>query len=494
MVTIEKINYYKPHWHDNELSFVMILSGSIEAHITHDKYLMSSGDILIICPKDVHSFIKTEEDNLVLFIRLNCKLLESEFPDIQNWKLIGNPETEKQNHEDFERLRFLIIGTALDQSTEKTLIRFTHDNFLFSKFIQRKQSIYDSTLENFLRLDDYIKQKLSEPITIGDAAEYIGLSLYETAKMIKSLTKMEFSDYLNYLRCITVERLLVSSDLPLDKISKSCGFLNIKILNSCFKKLYGCTPEKLRQNNDSIFPEGALSSIDKYDISGLKIKALLRSYIKSDARTIKLDMNKLPLGMEFMVPPLGIADSLLDTDNCKNIPQFIDNLLEKKQKTVKQTDYAGHKVFHGDCGLSTNCGIKKPVFHIYEFLTPVNKIIIKEEGIAIGLYRNGIRILIFPSKYDDNRKRNEVFRILISSIEHDCIIKYMTIDKNNGNPHEHWKELGSPAKLNKDIEELLILHAIPRLKLQMHHNQSNLELNIVKPDTGVILIDISPFD
>ncbi|MDC7226837.1 MAG: hypothetical protein PQJ61_08725 [Spirochaetales bacterium] len=47
MISIEKIVFYTPQWHDEMLEFAMLLSGSVDVFIGCASYRMLRGNILL---------------------------------------------------------------------------------------------------------------------------------------------------------------------------------------------------------------------------------------------------------------------------------------------------------------------------------------------------------------------------------------------------------------------------------------------------------------
>lgn len=497
MISIEKINYYKPHWHDEMLEFAMVLSGSIDATIGCDNYRMKEGNILLIGTEDVHSFRKTEDENLLLFIRFDCRLLEKDFPGIAKWNLICDPSVEKSSGTDFDRLRFLMADTVMakahglkDNSKEQSLLKFCRDTFLSTNLLLRKQDVTPAQMETFQKLALYIERNYINPVTLSDVAEYINYSFNHTSVIIKQITGMNFTDYLAHIRCLAAERLLVSTEKTILDIALECGFSDARALGKYFKNWYGVTPGEFREQIERDFTETGLSSFTETEFNNHEIMLKLDAHLKSETRTIILDMKNLPAGELFKPPVLGQPLKHYNSDGSDAVPRLLAGILDGRIKYLKQTDDQGPAVFHGDCGLSANSGIKKAVFYAWDFLSRFKSLIIKEEGIAAGIYEEGIRIILFPPPGTGAEKKFGIIKFIFNSVSDDYIISRYNIDRVHGSSYHLWKELDSPPSLTEELENQIVRHSLPELDFTVIKNRGSFEIIENLPDEGAVMIEI----
>jgi len=498
MISIERVEYYKSHWHDEMLEFAMVLEGSIDVNIGCDSYRMKEGNILLIGTEDVHSFRKTDDANSVLFTRFDCRLLEKDFPGIINWNLIGDPAVEESAEQDFGRLRFLIADLALaetdgnDTSQETSrLLNYCRDAFLSTNLLLRKQNVSAEQMEIFNKLALYIQKSYTKTVTLGDVADYINYSFNYTSSIIKQITGMNFTDYLNHIRVLAAERMLISTDKNIIDIALECGFNDARAMGRYFKNWYKLPPGEYRTENNRRFPETSLSSFTEIEFNDAEIQKKLKSYINSSQRIISIDFDKHSGGEMFKPPVLGLDPYIINTDVCGTLPRLSKGILDGSIKTLKQTDDDGRTVFHGDCGLSTHSGIKKPAFYLYEFISEFKSILIREESICLAASDSGFMILLYPAEEIDPAAHREIVRFLFKSVKHNYIIKRITLNCNRGNPYRLWDKLGSPPKLSAEFEELIIKHSVPDLDFSIVRNRDTFELNEELPQEGVVMIELN---
>ena len=102
-------------------------------------------------------------------------------------------------------------------------------------------------------------------ITFADAVRYSGYSPSHFSKMFKSLSGMNFSEYLNVIK---VEKaiLLLREDptLAMTSVAVKCGFSTIRNFNRVFKKITGYSPSALPR--DFIIDVGLhVSKTERFD-------------------------------------------------------------------------------------------------------------------------------------------------------------------------------------------------------------------------------------
>ena len=80
-------------------------------------------------------------------------------------------------------------------------------------------------------------------------ATAIGTNRTYLARSIKSATGMTFSEYITTLRTSYADKLLTTSDEPLDLIGTLVGFRSKSAYYRAFSAAYGCSPSEYRKNS-----------------------------------------------------------------------------------------------------------------------------------------------------------------------------------------------------------------------------------------------------
>lgn len=98
-----------------------------------------------------------------------------------------------------------------------------------------------------MRAAEYIRFNYSQPITVEDIADYIGVSRSHLYRSFLEHFSVSPKDYLSAVRISAACDLLSRTDLSVGTIANSVGFSNQLYFSTAFKKLRGMTPTQYRQ-------------------------------------------------------------------------------------------------------------------------------------------------------------------------------------------------------------------------------------------------------
>ena len=492
MIRVERIDYCKPHWHERGIELAMVLSGEIESRIGCDSYLMKPGNILLIGTEDVHSFRKTEADNLILFISYDCRKWKAEFPEMPSWNLVGDPAVQQQSEEDFRILRNLVCKAALSdqENTHSLLLSFCRDSFLSTNLLLRKRDISSAQTAVFQKLTEYIESNYRNPITLGEIASSINYSFNHASLVIKQITGMNFTGYLNHIRCLAAERMLVSTDRTIMETALECGFSDARALGRYFRHWYGSTPGEFRRMLKQDFPLPDLQNVTPVDRRSARVISLLRSLIISECTEITAEEKSDDREKPFLPPAAdqqggGFGDGGVDT-----LKPLIEDGFAGRLPRLKHSDDISERLFSG-CGLHTSDGIKKASGYLFDFISGYRSILRKEAGLILGRSSEGLLLLIYNPAQSKTGDISRSLRIILKMKGKKHLIKRMTIDNIHGNPHRLWRELGSPAALRPEERQLINDHSIPRLDFRIISG-TEIELHEYHPACGTVMISITP--
>jgi AraC-like DNA-binding protein len=135
---------------------------------------------------------------------------------------------------------------SIDQLREKILkaageicSRIKQSNF-------RKEAILSSSLIS------YIDKNISNPmLNLSIAASEFGLSDNAAGALIYKVLGRSFFDYLNSRRMEKAHALIIESKIPINDISRQCGFALTNSFYKAFKRRFGCSPSVLRTRDDA---------------------------------------------------------------------------------------------------------------------------------------------------------------------------------------------------------------------------------------------------
>lgn len=255
------------HWHP----FVEILLSRCdnnEITINFTKHILKINDLIILYPGDLHSLDHVTEDAYLL-VQFPLDLL-STMSELNNiFSLLSQYHCIKYDAYNINTDRMtLIIKEIIEIYFTKTLFGEVRIySLLLDFFVKLGQYCLEDKKEGFS--DDvnaeykstrlmaeaclYISQNCTEPLTLDDISQYMGISKSHFAHLFKKYTNMTFIDFLTTERIKRTETLISNSNLHITDIAFDSGFSSISSFNRAFKKIKGISPREFRETFNSSF-------------------------------------------------------------------------------------------------------------------------------------------------------------------------------------------------------------------------------------------------
>ena len=101
---------------------------------------------------------------------------------------------------------------------------------------------------HFKSASEYIAAHYCEDIDRDNVASHLGMEPSSFSRFFRRVSGQKFNDYLNVIRIREAAKMLAARRrLPIATISKSCGYSNLSVFNSQFRKRLGMTPRDYRR-------------------------------------------------------------------------------------------------------------------------------------------------------------------------------------------------------------------------------------------------------
>lgn len=101
------------------------------------------------------------------------------------------------------------------------------------------------------RVQDYIMEHLSEPITREELARHVHLNPAYLSRLFKRKAGQSITDYILYVRMSQAKDLIATSTLPISDVAKTFGYYNFSHFSKMFRKVYHVSPQQYRQQSVS---------------------------------------------------------------------------------------------------------------------------------------------------------------------------------------------------------------------------------------------------
>lgn len=254
------------HFHDH-IELIYVVASGIKATINKQEYDLSSGDLLVIIPGDVHSYT-TNENSKIISIESSSNFLFSQI--LTNTDLHYSMPYMLSKIEGARVFKADVIDdTNIPKDIYSVVEEYTNKNnfyklairgyltnialFVFRRWDALKNATRnletDKDKSGVNRLSGVLKaidENYMKDISVAEMAKVAGMSYSFFSRFFKSTMKLTFSEYLNSIRIQEAEKLLIDSDLSISEIGEAVGFSNTSYFIAQFKKQLHITPKKYK--------------------------------------------------------------------------------------------------------------------------------------------------------------------------------------------------------------------------------------------------------
>lgn len=247
------------HWHKC-IEILYVVEGRLGIRIDHEKTILTSGQPILINSKEMHSTyqIEPEENVKYLVVLLSIDYLKKYHDNMEN--VVFNIEKSGNYNTEIVSALREIAKSFEDKNpmyelytTEKLLTIY---RVLMSECLQMKElhntEQDDKNFQYARTAIEYIGVHYTEKITLGDVADYIGLSKSYFARYFKKVTKKTFLEYLNSLRLEHGLNDMIVDGKTVTQAAFDNGFSDVKAFISVCKKNFDCTPGYYAKKNGNI--------------------------------------------------------------------------------------------------------------------------------------------------------------------------------------------------------------------------------------------------
>lgn len=253
------------HWH-SEVEIIVIKKGCGFVTVDLKKQKVTIGDIIFICPGQLHS-IEQDGSNFMEYENILFKkelLISSEYDlcakhfilPLINGKIPFATffTSVLPYYNDIKNcIKEIDILCCEKKEGYQLLLKSILFRLIFiiishKENIEITNNIQTKSLEKLKYILKYVEENYNKHITIEEISKLTFYSKSHFMKFFKSHIGTGFIDYLNNYRLMMAEQMIKTSDLSITEIAQINGFDNISYFNRIFKKKYNKSPSKLRKN------------------------------------------------------------------------------------------------------------------------------------------------------------------------------------------------------------------------------------------------------
>lgn len=251
------------HWHE-ELEIVYIYEGPLYLTIENKEYIGKPGDIFIVNPKEIHKMhVQTPgvRYGTLLFSLKTLLFQESDEITRKYLQPLAMGDISFLNilkDKDLREKIFPLITEIVYMNKEKVpAYRFGTKalllQILFLLYNGHTKKSHQAMNKNSIlnrEIISYIGERYTTDITLAEIADNFHMSYKYFSRYFKNTFNTTLSDYVMKLRLERAELLLGTTELSVTEVCLQTGFNNISFFIRSFKKAYGMTPLKYRNQKE----------------------------------------------------------------------------------------------------------------------------------------------------------------------------------------------------------------------------------------------------
>lgn len=218
---------------------IAVLSGEMEITVEARKYLLSTGEALLIFPNQIHS-LKSTSSRHVLCI-FSPRLVQAYATSVAG-KIPCSNKFEVDEHLIKEMESLTLDSTT----TEKKGVLYS----LCAKF--DKSMAYKSRQTDneklLLKIFSFVEAEFDGDCSLSKLSESIGYDYSYISRFFKKIVGISFNAYVNYYRLSHACYLMENSNAPILQCALESGYTSLRSFNRNFKAYFNVTPAEYRKN------------------------------------------------------------------------------------------------------------------------------------------------------------------------------------------------------------------------------------------------------
>lgn len=254
------------HKHDF-YEFLFFMHGDVEYQTGGKNYSLMYGDIIVIPPHTPHSAkISTEKSyrRYVLWLKKDFVDQLLEFDDSmqylftfmereQTYRLQLSPKDIHKYIHYFSEIMESQLRTEFGHMTKRKAILYDIFYSLNKLLYQtQKNTIETEEQELQVQIANYIKNHLTEHLSLDLLAEHFFVSKYYMLHLFKEKMSVSIYKYI-LIRRLELGKALILSGESITKVHESCGFKDYVTFYRAFKKRYEMSPSVYYSENQRVY-------------------------------------------------------------------------------------------------------------------------------------------------------------------------------------------------------------------------------------------------
>ena len=230
-----------PNWHEN-IELLQATEGAGYIRCGTECFPFSEGDLFIVNADTLHSI--GTDSHLVY----RCLIVDNSF-FISNGIPVASLHFQNSIRDDRLYSLFSTIAQAYaeyDSTDFRTVLAIRAGVLQLLQELCRSYITMDvaqPSNEHIKKAIVYIRNHLSDSITIDSIARHVGISKFHLSRQFKLFTGKTIVQTINLMRCAEAQRL-IEGGMQVGEAAANCGFDNLSYFTRTFKALIGKLPSQ----------------------------------------------------------------------------------------------------------------------------------------------------------------------------------------------------------------------------------------------------------
>ncbi|WP_160686377.1 helix-turn-helix domain-containing protein [Clostridium sp. C2-6-12] len=262
-------NIWPAHYH-NYIEILYGISGTYEVILNGKYHKFTKGDLVLINSKEIHQINSYyEEGGKYIVLRFEPEVIYSNmFNNHLHLKYVLPFILETSNHQKVIKAD-VISSTFIPELLYEITEEFKAEAFGYELAIQNHIGriflwilrYFHETSSEFMQSDltdldlirrlqpslDYILEHFNEDIKATHMASLCNMSSSYFSRSFNRHMRMSFNEYVNYVRIMEAEKLLVSTTMNITELSNAVGFSTTSYFIKLFKAYKKISPKQFRK-------------------------------------------------------------------------------------------------------------------------------------------------------------------------------------------------------------------------------------------------------
>jgi AraC-like DNA-binding protein/mannose-6-phosphate isomerase-like protein (cupin superfamily) len=249
------------HYH-RELEILLVNQGAMDVYVDDEYYRLEEGDVAVIGKSQLHRdrSLGGPLDYIVLQFDIEQFFDHSTMPYMRYFSEMKYPLSRANyiftKHPEVQREVASCVREIFDEAKTKQAGYELAVNMLIKKILllllrgDSEKILAEG--ENFDRIRmkpvlDYVESRLTDRIQVEEVCKLANMSYYYFVKFFKKSVGLSFTEYVNYRKIKSAERILLTKDLSISEVGDQIGMPNMAHFYKMFKKYNDCSPKEFQK-------------------------------------------------------------------------------------------------------------------------------------------------------------------------------------------------------------------------------------------------------